>query len=107
MEQTRCDFCGAALEPSREFIYQFESLKFCDNEDVLNLIRRMPKYQGEPLRICKECNEGIQQNDREREEEAADAQRRQRFVRKVLSIGAVLLAVAAIASVIVTLLNGN
>jgi hypothetical protein len=66
MEKTRCNFCGAQLESSREFIFQFESLQY--DPRTLAYIRRMPGYRGEPLRLCKKCNDGIEQNNLERKE---------------------------------------
>ena len=77
MERTRCNFCEAPLESSREFIFQFESLQY--DPRTLAYMRRMPGYRGEPLRLCKKCNDGIEENKRTLQEEAANALSQRRF----------------------------
>jgi predicted nucleic acid-binding Zn ribbon protein len=94
MERTRCNFCGAALESSREFIYQFESLQY--DERALEWVRQMPGYRGEPLRLCKNCSDSIEENKRALEEEAANtlSQRRLRTVCFVILVGLLALAIS-------------
>jgi hypothetical protein len=71
---TRCDFCREELTTVQEFIYHVESFNFADGPVALEIIRRMPTYQGEPLRLCGECRASIEGNARDMEDEAtADA----------------------------------
>jgi hypothetical protein len=75
--KTYCDFCESELEDKREFIYQLESLSFVDDEELLEAIRRVPAYHGEPLRICERCNNSIQKNlqDLQDDEETSEFHR--------------------------------
>lgn len=67
---THCDFCGAALDLGQEFVFQVESLRFVDDPVLLEHIRNLPQYhQGEPLRLCGQCRAGVEQNQRDIEEE--------------------------------------
>jgi hypothetical protein len=68
--KTYCDFCRRELEGKREFIYQMESLNFVDDEALLEAIRNVPAYHGEPLRICGTCNDSVQKNNVELQHEA-------------------------------------
>jgi predicted nucleic acid-binding Zn ribbon protein len=92
MERTRCNFCGAALESSREFIYHFESLQY--DERALKWARQMPGYRGEPLRLCKKCSDGIEENKRALQEDAAITSSQRRFREVCFVILVVLLALA-------------
>jgi len=103
MERTRCNFCGASLESSREFIYQFESLQY--DERVLKWIRQMPGYRGEPLRLCKKCSDGIEENKRTRDEEAANTLSQRRMRRRIFEIGWLLIAIVAVVHFILNWLN--
>jgi hypothetical protein len=66
---TRCDFCHAELSAVQEFIYHVESFDFVNHPVLLEIIRRMPRYQGEPLRLCRDCRASIEMNIREKEDE--------------------------------------
>jgi hypothetical protein len=68
-DYTTCNFCGAEINAGREFIYQLESLQFCDDEAVLEWIRNSSTYQGEPLRLCRKCNDGVAKNIADTREE--------------------------------------
>jgi hypothetical protein len=71
---TRCDFCRGELTAVQEFVYHVESFNFADDPVALEIIRRRPTYQGEPLRLCGECRASIEGNARDMEDEdAADA----------------------------------
>lgn len=89
-----CDFCAAPLEHSREFIYHFESLQFCDDEASLEAIRRSAKYFGEPLRICHRCNKSYLANKQalEAEREAAIVSLRRRYKFTKISLATLLIA---------------
>jgi hypothetical protein len=86
-QQTYCDFCGSILEPGREFVYQFESLKFLDDEATLAAMRNSELYYGEPLRLCSSCNESVERNKKELEEEAQADRRITRLAQTLLVIG--------------------
>jgi predicted nucleic acid-binding Zn ribbon protein len=105
MERTRCNFCGGALESSREFIYHFESLQY--DERFLEWVRQMPGYRGEPLRVCKKCSESIEENTRAREEEAANRLSQRRLRRRIFEIGGLLIAIVAIGLFALNWLNGR
>jgi hypothetical protein len=71
---TRCDFCREELSLGQEFVYQVESLNFHADPIGLEIIRRLPTYQGEPLRLCTDCRASIEVNVAEMEDEdRADA----------------------------------
>ena len=91
-EQTCCDFCGEKLELSREFIYQMESLDFMDDDGRLEAIRRSPDYHGEPLRLCKACHQGVEENrlDKRSEEEALE--RKHRRAMAIMKVGVLVFA---------------
>jgi hypothetical protein len=52
----------------------------------LELVQQSPDYHGEPLRVCKECRAGIEQNRLDLLEQAAEEEAESRRLRKVLSI---------------------
>jgi len=62
MGKTYCNFCHTELEPSREFIDQFESLEFIEDEGLWGFVRNMATYEGEPLRLCKLCSDSVNEN---------------------------------------------
>jgi hypothetical protein len=64
-----CSFCGMTIDAGREFVYEFESLQFCDDHRVLEFLRESSNYYGEPLRLCRTCNESISGNRSELFEE--------------------------------------
>jgi hypothetical protein len=66
---THCDFCGADLDLGREFVYQVESIEFESNPMVLEVIRRLPDYYGEPLRFCRKCHDSVDCNRRDQDDE--------------------------------------
>src|SRR3954465_7023597 len=100
MDTTTCAFCRGVLEPSREFIYQFESLKFCENERVLELIRRMPRYRGEPLRICKKCKDSIEMNQRQLELEIAEQKLQRLRQNRIYVAGGILIGLVVVLKLI-------
>jgi hypothetical protein len=97
-DQTFCDFCGSALEPGREFVYQYESLKIIDDEVVLAAIRNSGAYYGEPLRVCNRCNNGIQQNLRDQEREDQEDLERAKRARRLIFIGMTIAGIVILAS---------
>lgn len=104
-KDTYCDYCGEQLTAGREFVYQFESLKFLDDdslrklkhlddETLLESIRTSPDYLGEPLRLCQRCNTEIEANRREVEREAVSRARQDEIAKWVGVVGAVIGALA-------------
>jgi predicted nucleic acid-binding Zn ribbon protein len=80
---TTCTYCGTSIDAGREFVYQFESLQFCENEQVLDQIQNSSLYYGEPLRLCKGCSQSVDTNHAEVEEESRVITAQTRFAQKV------------------------
>jgi hypothetical protein len=55
-----CQFCRVALDPAQEFAYHVEA-QTVGNPTMLAAIRRLPYANGRPLRVCRECQFGIEQ----------------------------------------------
>lgn len=90
--RTYCDFCNAEMELGREFVYQFESLNFLDDESELERIRLNEDYHGEPLRLCNACSQGVERNRREQIAEKSDDDRRARAASIIFTVGLTLTA---------------
>jgi hypothetical protein len=84
---SHCNFCGTKLDLGREFVYQVESLQFEENEFVLETIRRLPYYCGEPLRFCKACHASFTANQREIADEQKTAEVMGRAAWKFVRVG--------------------
>jgi hypothetical protein len=95
---TICDFCGNQLDLGQEFVYQFESIKFAEDPVLLALIRRLPDYQGEPLRLCRSCRTGLEQNARDIENERATIDRTTPLARVVFILVLVVVLTAGLAA---------
>src|SRR4051794_40908747 len=73
-----CQFCGEPIDPGQEFVYLVEAQEFEERLAPMGLVEMSDQYHGEPLRTCKECRLGIEQNRQDLEEEAAKEQARSR-----------------------------
>jgi hypothetical protein len=93
--ETYCDFCGAELAAGREFVYQYESLNFVDDEEILRLIRSSGAYYGEPLRLCNHCNNSVLRNEREQKQEAQEEAENRKRARALFLGGLAIVAVFA------------
>lgn len=96
--QTYCDFCGVELEPGREFVYQYESLNFVDDETILAAIRNSGAYYGEPLRLCTGCNDSIQRNKRDLDLEYEEYLERARVARTLFKIAFAIIGLIVLIS---------
>jgi hypothetical protein len=103
-EKTYCSHCGAELDLGQEFIYQVESMQFVDDPILLELIRRLPDYHGEPLRLCKECRDSIAASQIEIADAEREAERIQKRARW-MCLATLLLVLAAAATSFVTWLT--
>ena len=67
---THCVFCEQPLDAGRELVFEFESLNYIDDEELLERIRNDSRYYwGEPLPTCVGCARSLEQNRLEREED--------------------------------------
>jgi hypothetical protein len=80
----RCDFCRDELSTVQEFIYHVESFNFEIDPVRLEIIRRIPRYLGEPLRLCQDCRASLEVNVREKAEENAAITRSDALGRRLL-----------------------
>ena len=102
IKDTYCDYCGTQLTAGREFVYQFESLKFLgddslrklrqdmDEETLLESIRISPDYLGEPLRVCQRCSAEIEANRQAMDEINQNEARQRRGEQIVYAVGAIV-----------------
>ena len=95
---TVCDFCGNQMGLGEEFVYQFESIKFAEDPILLALIRRLPDYQGEPLRLCRSCRTGLEQNARDIENEQAAIDRTTPLARMFFILVLIVLLISGLAA---------
>jgi len=95
-KNTTCNFCGASIDAGREFVYQFESLQFCENEEILDQIQESSLYYGEPLRLCKGCSGSVEKNLADSEEESRVIAAQTRFAQKVcIAIAIIIITIYA------------
>ena len=73
-KQTHCQYCDEPMDPGSEFIFWVESQNYDEQVAPLEMVQLSPLYHGEPLRICKECRDSIEQNRLHPPEQAARMQ---------------------------------
>ncbi|WP_425615206.1 hypothetical protein NA78x_005106 [Anatilimnocola sp. NA78] len=94
-DEQLCHYCGDPLDAGRQFAYEFESIKFVDDEETLEAMRSSPDYYGEPLRLCKVCHDSIAKNQQDLDEEVLRAERDRRFFQILWGTLAMIAAVGA------------
>lgn len=89
-----CQYCGTELSLGQAFAFYVEAADYEDRVAApLDYVESLPDYHGEPLRICWECRESIEQNQRELDAEAERQRARSFAVRRFLTIGGVVLLI--------------
>lgn len=62
-DELECTFCGTPLDPVQVFVFLVE-FQHLDDARRLEQIRRLPHASGIPLMICRDCQEGVEANER-------------------------------------------
>lgn len=103
-DQPYCQYCGDPLDLGSEFIFLVEAQTYEEEVVPLELVQASHYYHGEPLRICKECRDGIEKNRQDLEEEAAHEKAETRRFLRILAIVGIADILYLLALVIVDLL---
>ena len=98
-----CCYCGDPIDPGQEFVYLVEAQEFEERVAPLALVEASPDYHGEPLRMCGACRLSIEQNRRDREEEAARREAQARWARRAFSAMGIALLLFLLACLIADL----
>ena len=102
-DETYCQYCGDPLDAGSEFIFLVEAQVYDEEVAPLELVQQSPDYHGEPLRVCKECRAGIEQNRQDLLEQAAQEEASSRRYRKVLSVVGIIFVLIILAFTIADL----
>ena len=102
-DETYCQYCGDRLDAGSEFIFLVEAQVYDEEVAPLELVQQSPDYHGEPLRVCKECRAGIEQNRLDLLERAAEEEASSRRLRKALSIVGIVFVLVFLAFIVVDL----
>jgi hypothetical protein len=77
--QEFCQYCGAYIDLGQAFLFEVEAYEFEQAVAPMELVRSLPYHvRGEPLPICKDCRESIEENRRDLLEEATRQRTRKR-----------------------------
>ena len=101
--ETYCQYCGDPSDAGSEFIFLVEAQVYDEEVAPLELVQQSHDYHGEPLRVCKECRAGIEQNRQDLLEQAAQEEASSRRYRKVLAIAGVVFVLVFLALIIADL----
>ncbi len=99
-DDSYCQYCGDPLDAGSEFVFLVDAQVYDEEVAPLELVQRSPRYHGEPLRVCKECRTGIEQNRRDLLEEAAVQEASARRFRKVLAVLGIIILLFFLALII-------
>lgn len=99
-DDSYCQYCGDPLDAGSEFVFLVEAQVHDEEVAPLELVQRSPHYHGEPLRVCKECRAGIEQNRQDLLEEAAVQEASARRFRKVLAVLGIIVLLFLLALII-------
>ena len=102
-DETYCQYCGDPSDAGSEFIFLVEAQVYDEEVAPLELVQQSPDYHGEPLRICKECRAGIEQNRQDLLEQAAQEEASSRRYRKILAIAGIVFVLVFLALIIADL----
>ena len=100
-----CHYCGAALDLGHEFLFEVEALDYEEHVAPMAAIRDLPHYCGEPLPICKDCRESIEENRRDLAEEAIREEARTRRLRRIWIAGGIAFVLLLIVATIFDMLS--
>jgi hypothetical protein len=99
-DESRCHFCDDPLDAGSEFVFLVEAQTYDEEVAPFDLAELLPYYQGEPLRLCKECRASIEQNRQDLLERAAEEEASSRGLRRVLSIVGIVLILIVVAIIV-------
>jgi hypothetical protein len=102
-DDSYCQYCGDPLDAGSEFVFLVEAQVYDEEVAPLEHIQQSPHYHGEPLRVCKECRAGIEQNRQDLLEEAAVQEASARRFRKVLAVVGILALLFLLALILLDL----
>ena len=102
-DDSYCQYCGDPLDAGSEFVFLVEAQVYDEEVAPLEQVQQSPHYHGEPLRVCKECRAGIEQNRQDLLEEAALQEASARRLRKVLAVVGIIVLLFFLALIILDL----